>query len=178
VRDVDNKFKCIFCDDIVSNLFYLIDFGRAEYVEELDLMCFSQGDPTKSPARVVSHEYASELYYHLLDYDEEVREQADLWGITREEAEYSMFDNLSAGVNSPPATWFLSVEPDTCTCCRRTLNAGDKMTQVSIVKRDGRSFSEPEPRGCSGARYTYFCECCVNQGITDALEMIDDVPYY
>lgn len=178
MHDVDDKFRCIFCDDIVGGLFYLVDFGRAEYVEELDLMCFSQGDPTKSPARVVSHEFASELHFHLIDYDEEVRELADLWGITLEEAEESAFELLGSGVGSSPATWFLSVEPDTCTCCRKTLHAGDEMAQVSIVTRDGRSFSDPEPHGSSGARYTYFCADCVNVGVTDVLEMINDIPDY
>lgn len=159
-NDPDAKYRCRCCGDIVEHSFFHIEHGRAEYIEKIDMMGFVGGDEKN----VVCHSCTMDLYMTLIDYEEEVSEQAIAFNTTYEEAEDCIWDNLCyGGIHSHPLTWFAMPEPDICCACRSSLNSGVRMCQLSIVERDGRKFTAPIPSGKEQKRYTYFCENCVDQ---------------
>lgn len=167
-HDPDAKYRCRCCSEIVDHRFFHVEHGRAEYIEEIDMMGFVPSDENN----VVCASCAMELYMTLVDYEDEIAEQACNFGVTYEEAEESVWDNMGyGGIYSFPLTWFKMQEPEICCCCKTTLDTKSRMCQISIVERDGRKFTSPIRSGSEERRYTYFCETCVDHTYEHIEEM-------
>jgi len=174
-KDPDSKYKCIWCRELVNGQFFLIEHGRAEYVNKLDMMCFDE-DTHESSKRCLCTDCTADVFMNLIDHEDEIAEQALQWDDDYESAEEMLYENITSGFISIPLTWFkLGEEPDICCSCRDNIDDRKRMVQISLVERDGRKISDPIPQ--NNIRYTFFCEQCLEhtyEFIKDFQEDMED----